>query len=103
MSDDEFDHFLELLNALEGYSGAWNQTTAKKEHIDQFDEKINQGDIYYKRQYGNSNSQVYKLSHQSMEKILIILFHGSLQLRQVGEHFFKIEQKKTLSLFKNKL
>ncbi|NDY58908.1 hypothetical protein G3N56_19405 [Desulfovibrio sulfodismutans] len=101
MSDDDFDHLFKLLNALSGNTYAWNQTSAKKEHIDQFGKKINPGDVYYKRQYGNSYSQELKLSRQSMENILTILFHGSLQLRQVGEHFFKIEQDKILSCYKN--
>ena len=52
----------------------WSSRKAIKDHTDFFDIKIREGEHYYRLSMNGSRAHDVKLSYQSMERFLFILF-----------------------------
>ena len=74
--EKEFDEQLRWLNAINSPYFPWKWTRANKEHVDQFGETIQSGELYLKRASG-PGVQVVKMSRRSMELFLDALFCGN--------------------------
>ena len=87
--DDEFNVAVEMLNALSDIYRPFQWTTANKEHVDEFGDKIDRGDSYFKRELGGGFGNVLKLSARSMEILCGCLFFNNRQLTAVAEKMVK--------------
>jgi hypothetical protein len=84
-SEEDFKKYLGRLNALTSEYTPWQDTKARKEHQDEFGDIIKEGDIYYKRSYGPSYSDVLKLSRRSIEIVIYCLFNGNFSLENIAD------------------
>jgi hypothetical protein len=73
-SNKEIAGLIEKLNACYPVPAQWTYKRAIKDHTDLFDKKICEGDYYYRRSMGGGRRHDIKLSYQSMERFLFILF-----------------------------
>ena len=71
----------------------WRAIVARKEHEDEFGVVVKNGETYYKRQYGNAFDGVDKLSRQSMERLIFLLFDGNFQLQKWCEAMLKEKER----------
>ncbi len=54
-NDNELRELVEKLNALYSSFDEWRFTKARKEHTDEFGDKITEGEVYFKqREYGDA-------------------------------------------------
>lgn len=98
MNDEEFDAKLVCLNALYGsrLHGAkrWEYVEARKEHIDEFGDSIQKGDLYLRRYREGFAYDVFKISRRSMETVLEMLFlNNESFLAYAAELRGKIEER----------
>lgn len=82
------------LNALLGSYSAFVETTARKEHEDEFGNKINEGELYFKRQVGEGYHQVVKISKNSMNQIIEIIFGRSQHLVDLADKILEADMEK---------
>jgi len=85
---------VELLNALMLPSGGWKRVNTRKEHTDQFGDKIARGDVYYHRHVGRSIMDVAKLSTRSMDKMLRVVFEGDFVIIGHAQHMLKLQDER---------
>ncbi len=104
LTDEEIVKYFEYLVTMgtslniNNSSDKWICTSARKEHIDMHGIKINKGEIYYKRRIENKE---LKLSIQSMDEFLYLLFDNVPVLHARCEDFIK-DKKKVISEAKSK-
>ncbi len=82
---EEFDIYLSYLKEMGDNYFPWRESTARKEHIDEYGETIQINDVFYKRDYGPRANEVFKMSESSMEKLLYLLFHKNHKLQAMGQ------------------
>ena len=70
---ENFDRYLELLNALSGRYTKWSNPRARKEHRCEFGCLIQPGEKYYRKLWGPSRSDDPKLCRDCMAKVLFLL------------------------------
>jgi hypothetical protein len=90
---DEFDDMLDKLNALNPSAFPWQRTKARKEHKDLFEERIRDGEVYFKRQVGAAWGDDIKLSRLSMERMLYALFSLNPDLERLAEEVIEARLK----------
>jgi hypothetical protein len=73
-SNNEITRLIKKLNACYPLPVQWTCKRAIKDHTDLFDKKISEGEYYYRLSINESRAHDIKLSHQSMERFLFILF-----------------------------
>ena len=78
-SNKTFNEMFERLNSLNEYF-PWQFKRAQKEHLDLFGEKIQIGETYFRQHFTGSYSDDIKLSEQSMERVLYVLFAANPNL-----------------------
>ena len=81
-TDEVFDDYLNRLNMLYSPCHRWQDTKAKKEHIDLFGIKIKPNEIYFKRSDGAGFIDVQKLSMESMQNLIYSLFNSNFRLSE---------------------
>lgn len=94
-SDEELSKRVNWLNALyfsDWY--LWRLTRANKEHNDEFDNKVNEGEYYYKRENGPAFDDIQKLSRASMEKMIYVIFDGNPALEKFCEQIVEEKEQK---------
>ena len=95
-NDEQFSRLFSMLNALYFDSSdffVWRAVVARKEHEDEFGVVVKNGETYYKRQYGNAFDGVDKLSRQSMERLIFLLFNGNFHLQKWCETILKEKER----------
>jgi len=78
-----------MLDAISDQMLPWQETKARKEHVDLFGEAIRPGEYYFKRSTGPGFHEVVKLSPASMDRILYALFAGNLRLQRIAEYLMQ--------------
>ena len=73
-SKKEITALLDKLNACYPVPVQWSCRRAAQDHTDLFDKKICKGEDYYRLSMGDSRDNDAKLSHQSMQQFLFLLF-----------------------------
>jgi hypothetical protein len=73
-SNNEIAALIAKLNACYPVPVQWTYKRAIRDHADLFDKKICEGEHYYRLSMSDSHSHDIKLSYQSMERFLFILF-----------------------------
>jgi hypothetical protein len=63
------------LNSLDSVYSPWKETDARKQHVDEFNDIINAGDVYFNKQVGVAWDAVFKLSLKSMCTLLDCIFY----------------------------
>jgi len=94
--DEQFSKLFAMLNALYFDSSdffVWRAVVARKEHEDEFGITVRSGEKYYKQEYGSAFDEVNKLSRQSMEHLLFLLFNGNFQLQKWCEAMLKEKER----------
>jgi hypothetical protein len=82
MTDDEVPSDLEKLNAL--YRGPqWRLTQARQDHVDEFGDTIDRGDIEYIRDLSDTFNSVLRLSEKSFITLVRLIFKHSPELDDV--------------------
>lgn len=108
MGEEEFEERLACLNALYGSScdGAHHLTPveSRKDHIDVFGAKIEEGEIYYRRHRETGPGyDVFKVSRQSMETILELIFYRNEGLQSlagdIGRKIKELDDEKLIEAF----
>lgn len=74
LSNDQLNDLVRKLNACYPEYHHWSLKKAQKKHIDLFGQEINEGVYYYRARIDNNLSSDLKLSEQSMERLLYIIF-----------------------------
>lgn len=74
LSNDQLNDLLRKLNACYSDYFHWSLKKAQKKHIDLFGQEINEGVYYYRARIDNNLSSYLKLSEQSMERLLYVIF-----------------------------
>lgn len=96
LNDNDFNRYFKYLQIMSVFSSSsrkWTDHPARVSHIDIYNIAINKGDTYYKRTLGNKE---LKLSHQSMDKYLYLLFEETPELQERCENLLE-EQKKQIA------
>jgi hypothetical protein len=93
-SEENFNKYLQLLNALSSEYSQWHYTTARKDHVDLFGGAIKHGEEYFKRGNGPAFSDVIKISQQSMDRLLYALFSWNPTAEGIGVEIQKIRMAK---------
>jgi len=83
-SEDELSEMFKKLDALSDQMRPWQETKARKEHVDLFGEMIRPGQYYFKRSTGHGFHDVVKLSQASLDRFLYALFAGNAQLQYIA-------------------
>jgi hypothetical protein len=99
-NDDRFFENLDLLNTLMG-AHPWQEVRAKKDHIDEFGDKIAAGDSYYRREYGVAYHEVVKVSRRSMEIMLYAVLRGNRLLRDIARNLKEKQEKELAGAMKD--
>lgn len=73
-SNKEITALIAKLNACYPVPVQWACKRAIRDHTDLFDKKIHEGEYYYRLSMGDGHRHNIKLSYQSMERFLFILF-----------------------------
>jgi len=84
-NEDELAKKLDLLNALLNPYFPWRYTTARKDQEDLFGITIKEGKTYFKRECGAAWDNVIKMSRESMDKFIYVLFNGDFCLQKLTE------------------
>jgi len=97
LNDDDFYRYFEYLQIigivdLPNSYEKWTQHRANTSHIDTYGVTINRGDAYYKRILSNRE---LKLSHQSMDKYLYLLFEETPELQSKCESLLEKQKAQT--------
>jgi len=74
LSGVRINTLLRMLNACYPDYHHWSLKKAQKKHIDLFGQQINEGTYYYRARIDNNLSSDLKLSEQSMERLLYVIF-----------------------------
>ena len=85
-SEGELSEMFKKFAVLSDRMQPWQETKARKEHVDLFGEKIYPGQYYFKRTLGPSFHNVVKLSQKSLDRVLFALFAGNTKLRHIAEY-----------------
>ena len=97
-SEEESQRLVWMLNALYfgspyfGFDG-WKPTKARKNHEDAFGDEIQEGEMYFKRQYYQAWDSVLKLSRRSMDKLLFAVYGGNTDLEKFCEKLHETKSK----------
>ena len=78
-----------MLDAISDQTLPWQETKARKEHVDLFGEAIRPGKYYFKRSTGPGFHVVVKLSQASMNRVLYALFAGNLRLQRLAQYLIQ--------------
>ena len=96
-SEAEFKLYVDRLNALISHDYShWQSTEARKKHVDMHGVQIQEGEIYFKRQYGTAYDDVLKLSRLSMERLLFALFVSNYNLESFADKMIDQQRKALL-------
>jgi len=87
-SEEDFGKDLRRFNALISKFPSWKPTKARKKHTDKFGKKIEEGEVYFKRSYGLGDD-VLKLSRESMEQVLFVIFFRNSGLSDLADELIK--------------
>lgn len=74
LSKNQINSLLRKLNACYSDFSQWQLKKAQKKHIDMFGQQINTGDHYYRARTNADFSFDLKLSENSMERFLYLIF-----------------------------
>lgn len=88
-NDEEFEKQLKRLNAIMGPHWQFKNLQARKDHIDFFGDNIDEGEIYFNRQYGAGYHEIIKLSRSSIEKFIFCLLNGNDRLTALGDNLIQ--------------
>lgn len=92
--DDELDDYVKKLNALYTWPDqGWRKTQARKDHVDEFGDRVVDGESYFKREYGPAWDDVLKLSRTSIEKLLFCVFSGNFGLQGMCDRLIDDQQR----------
>jgi hypothetical protein len=72
-SDENLSEMVKRLNAFYGEK-TWSYSKAYRKHTGLFGEAIQEGEKYFKIRFGDNNEKLLKLSRNSMDRILYLLF-----------------------------
>jgi hypothetical protein len=103
LNHDDFNRYFEYLQLIgmmvefPDSPPCWTYHTARVSHIDAYGITINKGESYYKRTFRNKE---FKLSHQSMDQYLYLLFEETPALQHRCESLLE-EQKEKIAKGKN--
>jgi len=89
LSAEESAAMFKMLDAISDQMLPWQETKARKEHVDLFGDLIRPGEYYFKRSTGSGFVEVVKLSQASMDRVLYALFAGNLRLQRIAEYLIQ--------------
>lgn len=90
-NEDGFWEDFKRFNALfEGYR--WQTTEARKDHEDEFGNRIQAGESYFSRDMGPAWTDKAKLSRRSMEALLRCVLWSNPRGEMVAEELRKVDQ-----------
>lgn len=95
-SEAELREMVAKLNALGAQISPWRETSARKEHADLFGERIERGEVYFKREDGPAYDNNIKLSRLSMERFLVALFSGNCGLDHLASQIREDREQKRI-------
>ena len=84
LTDRQFKNGVYRLNALNSEQ-FWSKPKAQKSHTDVFGDKISVGEYYFRFRLGGDFSSDIKLSHNSMDKFLYVLFTSNPGLEELAK------------------
>ena len=85
-NEDRFRELFDAFNAFSPRYQRWRYTTARKDHIDLFEEPIKDGEVYFKCQNGPAWGDVIKISRLSMERLLYVVMANNPHLEAFGKY-----------------
>ncbi len=94
---EEWNLMLARLNAVAGGFFHWQRTVAKREHTDEFGDKIKTDETYYSRALGGSWHKVLRVSSRSMDSLMFSFFEGNPWLLQFVDSRLAAQDKKSRS------
>ena len=92
--DKRLHELVEKLNAIGSSFNEWSLTKARKQHDDEFNYTIEEGQLYFNKQYGCGYDEVLKLSRTSMEMLLFCLFNGNSTFERMCERLVEENRKR---------
>ncbi|NWJ40044.1 MAG: hypothetical protein HXX12_03615 [Geothrix sp.] len=90
-TDEQFWELYKKFNSLFGDYWKWGDHEARKNHMDEFDNEVQRGEVYFTRDCGGAWNDKFKMSRKSMEIILMILFSENHRLNQISDHLLESE------------
>ncbi len=84
LTDRQFKNGVYRINALNSEQ-FWSNPKAQKSHTDVFGDKISVGEYYFRFRLGGDFSSDIKLSHNSMDKFLYVLFTSNPGLEELAK------------------
>jgi hypothetical protein len=81
---------VERLNALTDEWHPWEWTHARKQHADWFGDRIQPGEEYLKRRYGEAHHAYVKLSSRSLDRVLFVLFGANPLFEMIAERLKEV-------------
>ena len=97
-SDEDFERDLERLNAFENPYTPWRSLVGRKDHVDEFGEAIEKGEVHYVKEVGASSfTSPLRLSRSSIEKVLYVAVHLNPGIQALGDKLVKRTRDELLS------
>jgi len=88
-SDEDFWRDLDRLNALDNPYLPWRAVEARKSHIDEFGDAVENGEVHYVKDAGRAFTPPFRLSRSSMEKVLYVAVRLNPTIQGLADKLIK--------------